>query len=599
MRRWACIFLVLLVPAWAYAQDAKDIQKLEDLSKKMEEINRKIQACGEDPVCLQRVSKEAQTLVEGSGLATFPVPGQNVRTLTVTARNRVEYRQTELCNGARYVVQSYVFEYETVEKGVLRFSDDWSRFALQAPQYSNYGHDGPEKWKILEKRGYRQSVSGSRCKVEKYPDGAFKEIDSGNTKTGVVISYPHMPGAPNLQFHPIWISVANADHSCPSCSVSTYRPGIAQSANENAPLESITVTPEQMKKAVEAGRFQRTYSWTEPLDPGGDMGYSKNTVTITIEIEKSPGELTVSPKDGFTTHGDSKGKFTPPNKTYTLTNTGESSLQFTAAVAKPWLAVSTSGGTLAPGASTQVTVSLTAAAPLLTAGTYKDEIKFTNTTNGKGSTSRPATAEVGEYQIWDIKLTGKETDDMGGKEMYVKMNDVWQYVNVSYGVRFDYVMNVRVVLKKTKGKWKYESGTIVSGQVKATHQFDPTALSVKSTTCGNCSEVSKLAGQPIKGSVDSKATTLHLIWPHVVPHATVANKLKLKHNSIQESHKKLSYNYFESAEFFDRADAHALRLVHMDQQVEKVTKRSHKDRSRLDKRKPIAIYYRYFKTKIQ
>jgi len=106
------------------------------------------------------------------------------------------------------------------------------------------------------------------------------------------------------------------------------------------------------------------------------------------------GELQVQPTQGFASSGPSGGPFAPASKSYTLTNVGTGSVDFTVSVSVAWAGASTSGGTLAPGASQVVTVSITAAANALDPGNYASAVSISNTTNGNGDTSRGLTLNV-------------------------------------------------------------------------------------------------------------------------------------------------------------------------------------------------------------
>jgi PKD repeat protein/endonuclease/exonuclease/phosphatase family metal-dependent hydrolase len=104
--------------------------------------------------------------------------------------------------------------------------------------------------------------------------------------------------------------------------------------------------------------------------------------------------LSVSPADGLTSVGHVSGPFNPANQTYTLANSGDSNLTWSASVAAPWLTLSSTSGTLAPDSNTTITVSLNANAYSLSAGGYSDAVVFTNMTNGAGSTTRPVSLTV-------------------------------------------------------------------------------------------------------------------------------------------------------------------------------------------------------------
>jgi hypothetical protein len=70
------------------------------------------------------------------------------------------------------------------------------------------------------------------------------------------------------------------------------------------------------------------------------------------------------------------GPFSPDSITYTLTNAGGASLDWTASKGETWVSLSATSGTLAAGASTTVTVSLNANANSLAAGGYSDAVVF-------------------------------------------------------------------------------------------------------------------------------------------------------------------------------------------------------------------------------
>src|SRR5262249_40803385 len=65
---------------------------------------------------------------------------------------------------------------------------------------------------------------------------------------------------------------------------------------------------------------------------------------------------------GFTSQGPSGGPFSVTAQTYPLKNTGSTLLTWSLANASSWLDVSSTGGTLNPGASAAVTVSLNSSA---------------------------------------------------------------------------------------------------------------------------------------------------------------------------------------------------------------------------------------------
>jgi parallel beta-helix repeat protein len=181
-------------------------------------------------------------------------------------------------------------------------------------------------------------------------------------------------------------------------------------------------------------------SWASPTASG-----SPHTITIQatntagsdteswqLTVTPPPGVLSVTPSEGLSSLGSEGGPFDPSSTDYTLENTGGASINWQAAKTQGWVTLSTTGGSLAPAASTTVTVSINSTANSLAADTYNDTVTFTNTTNGGGDTSRgvmltvescpqpaaPANPLPGDTAI-DISLTTDlDWDDSDGATSY-------------------------------------------------------------------------------------------------------------------------------------------------------------------------------------
>lgn len=116
-------------------------------------------------------------------------------------------------------------------------------------------------------------------------------------------------------------------------------------------------------------------------------------------------DLSVVPNEDFVSSGFAGGPFNPGSKTYTLTNIGDSAIDWTGAATQSWLDVAPTGGTLNPGASIPVEVSLSADANSLSAGNYTDTLTFTNT-----STMVQQTRDVFLSVIYIIYAANMDTD---------------------------------------------------------------------------------------------------------------------------------------------------------------------------------------------
>ena len=123
-------------------------------------------------------------------------------------------------------------------------------------------------------------------------------------------------------------------------------------------------------------------------------GNTTRPVSLTVNATNVSGPLTVTPAGGLTSSGTAGGPFSPSSQTYTLTNTGTASMNWTASKVASWVTLSAAAGTLTAGANTTVTASINTGANSLAAGSYSDNVTFTNTTNGTGNTTRPVSLTV-------------------------------------------------------------------------------------------------------------------------------------------------------------------------------------------------------------
>ena len=86
--------------------------------------------------------------------------------------------------------------------------------------------------------------------------------------------------------------------------------------------------------------------------------------------------------------------FDPASITYTLANSGDTTLDWTATKTADWLDLSTASGTLDPGASTTLTISVNANADGLEVGTYGDTVELASNVTGGAAYLLPMTLEV-------------------------------------------------------------------------------------------------------------------------------------------------------------------------------------------------------------
>ncbi len=111
-------------------------------------------------------------------------------------------------------------------------------------------------------------------------------------------------------------------------------------------------------------------------------GYNGVTGNIVLNWQFTPdalppGGIAVSPQDNYAATGPQGGPFNPASIAYTLTNVSTAAASFTVQEVPAWLTASTTSGTLPPGGSTQVTLSINAAvASTLQPGQYTGAVLF-------------------------------------------------------------------------------------------------------------------------------------------------------------------------------------------------------------------------------
>ncbi|MDI6828928.1 MAG: lectin like domain-containing protein, partial [Armatimonadota bacterium] len=140
---------------------------------------------------------------------------------------------------------------------------------------------------------------------------------------------------------------------------------LSNSSGTLEPYEStnVEVSVNSYANSLTKGIYYDTITFSNTTN---GVGNTTRNVTLTI----SNGNLWVSPTDALVSAGEPGGPFDPPSLTYTLTNIGYSSLNWTATKTQSWVALSEDSGTLEPGASIEVTVSIAPEAAQLPAGTY-------------------------------------------------------------------------------------------------------------------------------------------------------------------------------------------------------------------------------------
>lgn len=566
---WTVSFMVLLIGA-----DSQD--RMGELSKRMEELGKKLEACGGNADCMKKVMAELQAVsaeyaklvqsVSGTQLTpgqqasptcqSFFKPGWSCLPVKMIASYRNERKSFDSycdppgiipCNRKEFVSLESVYALVAEGGGILAYTKDFMEFQVFArgdlAKTRVTAFQGAKRWRT------ETPIGSGRYRFEQrnFPLGSCN-VD---IPAGLSIDYPAEEGAPtNVFFVPAhtrttddWYPTERGDNLGPTM------------PREDAVSVEV-VAPEAIRAAATSGRLARTYRW-RTLDTDG-KSYSDNTLDLTLEIGEAPpdepGLLAVAPADGFrTSRTDPKKSFEPSSKIYTVRNAGKQALSYDVSKTADWLSLDGTSGSLGPGQSAAVTVSVNVpVADTLEEDTYKDTLTFTNTTNGKGNTSRPAELTIGEEQDWQVFLTGYEIDEM---DPYWKIT-----TKVRGAIRFDYKLRGEFTITKKKGKWQYKKGVITLADVGLSNLYEPLDVwLVKPLKCQYCSQVTNLKGAPLSGFMDGNEVTLH--WGNKHPQVEVEAKIVAPCIPMPDC-AQWKERLFISEEFFDRINDVFLPLKH-------------------------------------
>jgi hypothetical protein len=190
------------------------------------------------------------------------------------------------------------------------------------------------------------------------------------------------------------------------------------------------------------------------LIPGWDLPPSQ-ALTLTLGAATSTnalytpsvGQLAVSPSGALAVNGYAGGPFSPAGVTYTLANSGSASLNWTASKTANWLSLSAASGTLAAGAATSVTVSLSAGAKSLALGSYSDTVSFTSLAPDLGSASCPITLSVAVHPV--VQLVNPQILSDGSIRMTIQGVDNGVYSILASPSLLNPIVNWPEVLRLT------------------------------------------------------------------------------------------------------------------------------------------------------
>ncbi len=277
----------------------------------------------------------------------------------------------------------------------------------------------------------------------------------------------------------------------------------------------VTASLNAAANALASGNFADTITFTNTTNGGGNA-----TRPVALAIA-AIGELTVTPATGLDASGPVGGPFTPANQVYTLRNSGDAALNWTAAKTAPWLTLSGTSGTLAPNSSTPVIATIAGAS--LEAGSYSDSVTFTNSTTGRGNTARAVTLSVilpapvlaaeplftggtGNTVTWSAVSAASDYEAQAATDAAFTspVSSGWvagtshTFTGLNGGTRYSYRVHARRQATEQTGAWTQTTQA----------EFDTdTKVSVVSNTPGNVTLASgngfPIPGRPANASFES------------------------------------------------------------------------------------------------
>jgi Transmembrane protein 131-like N-terminal/Viral BACON domain/Fibronectin type III domain len=228
--------------------------------------------------------------------------------------------------------------------------------------------------------------------TEVVPPGAFSKISPTNgvtnqPKTAVTLSWGSSSGATGYSYC--------FDYAA-RCDFPNDYPSMWTDVGNNTSVVVTNLSP------------GTTYYWQVRAHNTDGITYANGGTTtwsfITAAVPP-PGVLEVAPSGDLVSTGNQGGPFNPLSKVFTVTNTGGESINYTVSKTQPWVSLSSTGGTLSPGGSTTVTVSINGGANSLIPGSYNDTVTITNTTNGNGNTTRSVNLTVNQILFPNISIS--------------------------------------------------------------------------------------------------------------------------------------------------------------------------------------------------
>lgn len=221
-------------------------------------------------------------------------------------------------------------------------------------------------------------------------------LGNGDGTFGAPVAYaPHAPA--NFAVDVFKVADISGD-GAPDVVVTTTVYGDATSHRETAILLNDGAGALSLGQTIVG--FGRSYGNIAAADFNNDGNVDLATATQLL-INQLPATIGmgIEPDGDFESVGAAGGPFDPPSKTYTLTNNEASSIDYSVSDDADWTTIDNETGSIPPGGSVDVTVTINDVANSLPNGDYQSTISVVNLTDHHGDRTRGVHLQVGLQQV--------------------------------------------------------------------------------------------------------------------------------------------------------------------------------------------------------
>lgn len=198
----------------------------------------------------------------------------------------------------------------------------------------------------------------------------------------------------------------------------------------------------RVRYAAQMGSNETTRRYFEMYNLLGDPS---------LLIPDAEAALRVSPSGLFRAEGPEGGPFTPASAIYTLRNVSDAAIDYEVShhPTADWVTLDGAlTGTLAAGATLDITATINTSADALPIGAYTDTIRFVNLTDHVGDATRDMSLEVGRYVFNAIDVPKPITDNnTSTSTMTVNQHFCIGDLNLSLDLAHTYVGDLVVSLQ--------------------------------------------------------------------------------------------------------------------------------------------------------